>query len=192
MRSTGFIESGYSSQDSIYKESKPIDLPERYMIKDRDAVYNQGSEGSCVSCSISEMYHFYRNFNPNSPSMKFNHLYKMRSNKDIDGMTPREGFEIMKNEGRILSYARIESIDDLMTSIISNGPSLIALPYCNDGDEFWKGTFRNIGHAVAVVGWNELNLIIKNSWGIEYSNGGYIDFPKSMYDLVLESWTIVS
>ena len=32
MRSTGFIESGYSSQDSIYKESKPIDLPERLCI----------------------------------------------------------------------------------------------------------------------------------------------------------------
>lgn len=54
----GFIESGVNPNDATYAAPK-IELPKRYELREQLRVYDQGSKGSCVSCTVAEMYNFY-------------------------------------------------------------------------------------------------------------------------------------
>ena len=56
----------------------------------------------------------------------------------------------------------------------------------------WNGSDNLGGHAVAVVGFDEDSIIIKNSWGVEYGNGGYYHMQNKDFNKVLECWTILS
>lgn len=160
----GFIESGVNPNDAIYAAPK-IELPKRYELREQLRVYDQGSKGSCVSCTVAEMYNFYFKSKGREPSIGFEYLYDQRSDKTIDGMMPREAFEILKGEHRVEVFARIGSLDALKKSVLTNGAALIAMNVFSYNDDFWNGDEFMGGHAVAVVGYDETGLIIKNSWG---------------------------
>jgi hypothetical protein len=105
----GFIESGVNPNDTTYAAPK-IELPKRYELREQLRVYDQGSKGSCVSCTVAEMYNFYCKSKGREPSIGFEYLYDQRSDKTIDGMMPREAFEILKGEHRVEVFARIGSL----------------------------------------------------------------------------------
>lgn len=77
-------------------------------------------------------------------------------------------------------------------SIIANGPAVIAMIARSTNDEFWNGDSNLGGHAVAVVGFDEESIIIKNSWGVNYGNGGFYQMRNEDFNKVLECWTILS
>ena len=57
---------------------------------------------------------------------------------------------------------------------------MIAFPVYNYGTEFWYqkvGETMKGGHAVTVVGYNEIGFIIRNSWGTDWGNAGYTALP---------------
>lgn len=189
-RSFGYIESGESPKDLSYAAPK-IDLPKRYELREQLCVYDQGSRGSCVSCAVTEMFNFYCKSKGQELPIDFEYIYDHRSDKSIDGMMPREAFEILQGESRIELFARIGSLDVLKKSVLVNGAALIALNVFSYNDDFWNGDEFMGGHAVAVVGYDETGLIIKNSWGGTYGRGGYYTLPYSSFNKVREAWTLL-
>lgn len=188
----GYIESSNIEKYSMFSSSGTSTIPNSYKLKDLGEVWDQGSKGSCVSCSISEMYNFYQISHNKTLDIPFDYLYDKREDKSIDGMMPTEGFEILKKEGKINTFSRIGTLHSLKESIIVNGPALIALIAKSNESNFWNGPEILGGHAVSVVGYDEEYLIIKNSWGITYGDMGYWYLPYSDFNKVREAWTIIN
>ena len=190
--SYGFIQSAYDERDFLSLGLGNIELPKKYEVPFNYKVIDQGSEGSCVACSVSELYNFYCKSQNREIDLPYNYLYKNRSNKDVNGMTFKEAFQILSNLRKIGVYTRISSLESMKKSIITNGPAVIAMIARSTNDEFWKGDFNLGGHAVAVVGFDEESILIKNSWGVNYGNGGFYPMRNEDFNKVLECWTILS
>lgn len=141
------------------------------------------------------------------------YIFDLRSDKTLEGMTPRDTFKIIykygvptveayrtkdwdiihksASEHRIHGYARIGTTDMMKNCIIAHGPIYAALPVKNtDDDQFWKGSQVLGGHAVPIIGWTTEGFIIKNSWGIRFGNNGYVILPYEDVRYILEVWTI--
>ena len=106
---------------------------------------------------------------------------------------PQSCFEEAKGH-RIKSYARVETVEALKESLFKNGPALIAFPTYNTGPYFWRklsGMSQQGGHAVTVVGYNEVGFIIRNSWGERWGNQGYTTYPFYDWGDHWEVWTAV-
>lgn len=194
MKSLGYIESGLSDSDYVFAVGEGNVFPEGYQFGKQLPVIDQGNRGICVSVAISEMYNFYCCFKQNNKiDIPIDYLYNHRKNKSIDGMTPREGFEILKDKKKINSYARILQYDYLWKNLIPYGITLIALPVYNFNEKFWIGDTPIGGHAVAVVGYaQDKSLIIKNSWGNDWGRNGYTNLPPSDFKQIIEAWTILT
>ena len=189
-RSFGYIESGFLSSDAVYSASSKS-LPDKYELADQLGVYDQGSLGSCVSCTVAEMYHFYKQMRKLESDIPREYVYKKRADKKIDGMMPREAFEILRSEDKIRSFARINSLPALQSAVLANGAALIGLIARSYDSDFWNGSTNYGGHAVAVVGWDKEGLLIKNSWGTYWGQGGYTILPYQQFDKIREAWTII-
>ena len=137
-RGLGFIESGVNPNDAIYAAPK-IELPKSYELKEQLRVYDQGNKGSCVSCTVAEMFNFYCKSKGRESGIGFEYIYDNRADKTIDGMMPREAFEILKRESRIDLFARVTSLDALKKSVLVNGAALIAMNVFSYNDDFWDG-----------------------------------------------------
>ena len=94
---------------------------------------------------------------------------------------------------RIKSYAQIHTIDELKHSLFVNGPCMIAFPVYHMEDDMWKPRDeRDIflgGHAMTVVGYNNIGFIIRNSWGKGWGQDGYCIYPYEDWDSHWEIWT---
>jgi C1A family cysteine protease len=82
---------------------------------------------------------------------------------------------------RILSYARIDTVDSLKKALYINGPCYIAFPVYNPNKlDFWNPDYKGQemlgGHAVSVVGWTKDSFIIRNHWSAEWGDHGYTYF----------------
>lgn len=192
-RGTGMFKSGKRSADTIYSAPN-FGAPSEYQIAQQLPIYDQGTIGSCVSVSVMEMYWNYLTQKGKQNEFPGNrtYLFNKRGNMDMDGMVPRNAFEILLRENRIKSFARIESLLGIKTSILANGPAMIGLSVKSFNSDFWEGNQNHGGHAVSVVGWDGEGLIIKNSWGKTYGKRGYFTLPYEKYPLIIESWTILS
>ena len=133
MKTFGCIQSGESSKDIIYNGT--LSMPE-YIRKPITAIIDQGTEGSCVSQSLYELYAFYKNFKHEKLDISPTYSFDLRKDKSIDGMQPREALSILRNNNKIQSYARINNPLALKDSIIVNGGALIALPAKSDDPNF--------------------------------------------------------
>ena len=141
---------------------------------------------------VSEAYYFYRKSIGLDIDIPYDYCYNKRKDKSVEGMTVKEAFDILGSEGRLDVYSRVSSLDSLKRSILANGPAIIATIVRSDSTEFWNGSQNLGGHAVAVVGFDENSIIIKNSWGVSYGNGGFARMRNEDFSKVLECWTILS
>jgi C1A family cysteine protease len=41
------------------------------------------------------------------------------------------------------------------------------------------------------VGWNPEGFILRNSWGYDYGQGGYINYNYNDVNLIYEAWTLI-
>ena len=97
---------------------------------------------------------------------------------------------------KISSYATVNTIEGLKTALYKNGPCYISFPtYSDAGDTFWKPQHptaeRTGGHAVTVVGYNKKGFILRNSWGSDWANKGYVTFPYTDFGMQWEIWTTI-
>jgi len=94
----------------------------------------------------------------------------------------------------IQSYAKILTLDSLKQSLVKNGPCLITFPVYNNGSYFWRnlGNQKSIGgHAVTVVGYDDVGFIIRNSWGQNWGDHGYTTYLFLEWGSHWEVWTTV-
>ena len=187
MRTYGFIKSPPGDEAIL----EGVASLEEYKRDPITPVIDQGAEGSCVSQSIYELYAFYRKMKNQKLDISATFAYDRRKDKSVEGMTVREAFDIMKAEGKIDSFARINNLESLKHAVISNGGALIAMMAKSTGDDFWKGDSVLGGHAVAVIGYDKEGLIFKNSWGYGYGCEGKWRLPYSDFQSVIEAWTIL-
>lgn len=191
--SYGYVKTENLESFPEYKGQVNIKLPDEYKLKDIGPVWNQGSVGSCVSHAISEMLWFYQMSHGKKLTEKPDWLYYKRADKSIDGMMPSEGFGLLIREEKINTFSRISTLDSLKQSIITNGPALIAvIVRSEERDDFWNGGENLGGHAISVVGYTSTGLIIKNSWGYQYGDGGFSEMMYDDFGKIREAWTIIA
>lgn len=199
----GCVPSTFDGTENIYSTYGEVGLPETYSyIKYLPSVLNQGSKPICVPCSVSAYINYSINTDKGTNNVN-NHV-------DVDslftgtseGMSIKECLNNLKvygvetDEGlfTIKRYARIGNLKDLKAAIVANGPCIGAIGVYNSQlPNFWLqegGNFEG-GHAIAIVGYDEEGLIIRNSWGKYYGKDGYYHLPYEDLELFYELWTII-
>lgn len=190
----GCKPSGYSDRDVEYTQIMDLNVIRHYDTHNASDVINQGADGSCVSQCLFEMLRYNsETWNRGKCTIDRTWVYDRRQNKAVEGMTPREGLEILRSSQHIQTYARIPSIVAAKSAIMACGPILIALPVYNATDEFWLGDGRPVGyHAVTATAFDEDGFTFKNSWGADWNAGGYGHLPVENFNEVIESWVIIA
>lgn len=195
-RSFGYCKSKLTGNEQEFKVDLQDGLPKEYVVPFDVPVVDQGSHGSCVSCSAYDMLSRWMQRAHKQLDKKFDWLYQLREDKRIDGMTPLEAFNIMLQEHLIDNFARIGALPALKSSIVINGSAMICLPvYDTESVQFWKEHYNRAtiigGHAVAVIGYDADGLILKNSWGKGYGHNGIALMPYEDFGNAYELWTII-
>jgi C1A family cysteine protease len=180
MLSTGYI----NTPKEIYERQsilEPTDsaLPERYLLKNLLPVQNQGNLPACVGYVINEMYQYRLQLDGLSDAARITpeYIYRSRSNREVDGMNPVDGFTILResiSDSFKLHWARL-STAAIKEAVMGLGPVMLCMACHSYSKEFWKGGGLLGGHAVSIVGWNGGRFILKNSWGTEWADGGYTE-----------------
>lgn len=97
---------------------------------------------------------------------------------------------------KISNFARVMTSKGLMRAIGEVGPCYLVLPLYDTRPHFWRKRARDsskpssdpCGHSVAVVGFNDIGFILKNSWGPTWNGDGCILFPYDDWDSHWECW----
>jgi len=197
----GYVKSKLELSDRILSKEPTIKLPENYMLSGGlGPIRDQGQVPKCTSVALYDIVDWNLRLEGGNISVRDDYFFLNRKNKSIRGMSPKEAFEILRYSGIPSSkglyhkciYARMKSIRIMKNAILSNGPILIGLPVYSTEDEFWKGGKNLIGgHAVTFVGWNPEGFILRNSWGYDYGQGGYINYNYNDVNLIYEAWTLI-
>lgn len=94
----------------------------------------------------------------------------------------------------IKEYAQVTTLAGLKQCLVENGPCHISYPVYNYSGRFWKQNTGDVyigGHAVCVVGYDTNGFIIRNSWGTNWCDGGYTNYPYSDWGSHWEIWTVI-
>jgi C1A family cysteine protease len=169
-----------------WQEKKNVQLDEyfspQFVYNNRENFPNSGMFGrdvmkilSTVGCCRELRFPYGTNIDKNTTSSK---AIKDASNYKIKG------------------YAQVSTIECLKKALYKNGPCYIAFPvYPDAGDTFWKpkqaGDVRKGGHAVTVVGYTKKGFIIRNSWGVDWADNGYVIYPYEDFGAHWEIWTTI-
>ena len=105
--------------------------------------------------------------------------------------------EVVENALRLKidGYAKIRTMETLKRALLVNGPCLICFPVYNHTTKLWKQRKEQekLGcHAMAVVGYNKLGFIVRNSWGEHWDTEGYCIYPYEDWGCHQEIWTVVN
>lgn len=218
----GLFKSEYDSRDFDAKNflaSGPT-IPEEYDLSEHlSSVIDQGSDPYCspiTALTNLEWHSTLLSAKKVEFSKEFIYSRKTEAIGD-DGMTPRDTLRILNKIGvpttkeyrefrkdetkllesasknKISAYARIYDPDTLKKCIITYGPVYLGLPvYDFNSSEFWNGSSLVGYHAVPAVGWDTDSIIIKNSWGYNWGNGGYSNLKFPDLSKATEMWTIIN
>lgn len=194
MFNSGFIKSITFGVPSFAPTDYPA-LPSKFSMEaEMPSPINQGDKGICVSVCVTDMVRYIYKVTERVYRKHVDFYYNHRSDKRVDGMSPRNAFEIAQANSLIMSYATIKSATAAKISILSHGPVLVALPVYSYFSNFWKQSVvqQNVlgYHAVTLVGYNDSEECFKlrNSWGTSWGMNGYSWFPYEDFNLILESW----
>lgn len=191
-RHYGMFQSNMDGIQDAKELVKVSYLPETYDLSGQTRpMIDQGNRGICVSVALGDIL-TWKSKQANKPvTIHVDYFYNKRVDKKLDGMTPREAVEIATKDFGTRVYAKIQDIETLKKSIISNGPCMICLPVHSMDNQFWKGNQNFGGHAIVAVGWTKTGILIKNSWGWSYGNNGYFELPNEDFKYLYEAWTII-
>lgn len=195
MTNYGFVKSITFGVPVMEANGKP-NLPETYDISNQmPSVIHQGERGICVSACVTDMIRYMNMTTGRKPyKKKIDFFYNHRSDKQQEGMSVRNAFEIAKAYNFIQSYAIVRNPVAIKLSIIAHGPVLVAVPvYHSDRENFWDQDEKEPAeafHAVTFVGYTPDSFVLRNSWGPEWGLNGYVNFPIDKTNLLLEAWTI--
>lgn len=190
----GCEPSGTNPGDVEYVHVPNVNAPASFDTDVCGDVINQGVDGSCVSQCLYEMVRYSQERWSHSRRCPISRewVYDRRRNKGVQGMTPREGMEILRTSGLVSLYARIPSFMEVRAALIGCGPILTALPVYDATDQFWRGVDAPVGyHAVTVTAFDPDGFTFKNTWGADWGSYGYGYIPIDDFDKIVESWVIL-
>ena len=199
---TGCIESKLDGTEHIFTADDKIDIPSEFSWQDSmPPVRNQGLSTTCVCQSLTGVLDFYHNAEVGTPGVcnnySINELYSIRADKNAPGMTFKEALHYLRHNGlggqKIASYAKVNSYEAAKYAIMMFGPIVAGFPvYSGSNPCFWRknGRFQG-GHAVTLVGYDEVGLIVRNSWGTMWGNRGHVRIPYDEFTSnCFEAWTV--
>lgn len=207
MFNSGFIPSVIDGTEQEFKAPKNMGLPKSFSYKKYlPEVLNQGADPICVPCSLSANINWRLNLKDGTSEDNKVRLFDIYNSKTIEGegMTFKEAFKYLMETGvktkegnfKIAKYARVGYPDAIKFAVVANGPCVGVLPVYNSdsADEFWNDRYGDfLGyHAVAIVGYDENGIIIRNSWGSAYGKDGYTLVKNKDINKFREVWTIYS
>lgn len=192
----GYIQSPKDDRDAILSLGDQA-VPEKYIVDDLRAVYDQGAEPICAAVGLSTILTWRDKISGGSKNVDPWDVYELRTNKDQEGMVLRDAIKQIKKNGvdgtSIKAYARIQDPDSAKAAILLNGPLIIGT-YAYNEYNFWKrheGEPNMGGHATLLVGFDKDGFRLMNSWGTSWGQGGFMDFPYDDWGCILEAWTIL-
>lgn len=212
----GFEPTKFDGTEIEYtpREWKNFKLPAVYsFLKYMPPVIDQGNEPICVPSSLSTWLNWKLNSGINNGEeidngFRLREIFMAgRKYEEVDtaeeGMTFKAALKYLRKEGaagnkgivKIGYYATINSYIHLKSALFMNGPCFGALPVYNPAyNDFWNPGLGNLEgyHAVALVGYTEGGIILRNSWGKGYGKDGYWEIPYLDCQKFLELWTIIS
>ena len=201
----GCIPSKMDGSEKIFNVEEEVTLPSYYSYVDTlPSVLDQGSEQICVPCTVSSYLNWRENLKVGSikdNGVSLYEIYRSRTNNG-EGMTYKDALSYLRKKGvksdmgrlYIKQYGRVMNSMMLKYAIIMNGPCFGALPVFSDRDKFWKKTYGDIFmgyHAIAIVGYDEEGFIIRNSWGDNFGDNGYVTIPYNDFNELMEIWTVM-
>jgi len=180
-------------------EYKKTQLPTTFSyVSVMPPITDQGSTSKCVCHALTAYLDWNKNQfegDNNGGQFDIDALYAIRADKKTEGMQIKEALAFLRHEGlnkaKIKEYALVGSELALKQALIMNGPCPLALPVKSEGNEFWKGNHVYGGHCVLAVGYNQNGFILRNSWGRDFGENGYILFPYKDFNDIIEIWTIL-
>lgn len=201
---------------------KGVDLPEVLDYRPlMQPVRDQGYQGSCAAMASSSMKEVQEKKDIGlNEYLSPQFIYNNREDKTEEGMYTRDLLKILQTVGvcketlypygsmdtpsyicykdslnrTIDHYARVESWDQLRTSLYVNGPCLIAVPVYNYGSRMWyqnPGEQLLGGHMMCIAGYVDDDAIIRNSWSEEWELDGYTYMNKNDFSMAWEYWTTI-
>lgn len=164
------------------------DIPEEFSWENvMPKIRNQGATQTCVCQTLTGILDYKCNEIDYTPgrchNFSIDELYNARANKRVEGMSIKEALHYLRHTGlggqKIESYSKINDIETLKYAILMFGPCAAGLPcYTADQTHFWRkgGKFCG-GHCITFVGYTKTGFIIRNSWGTQWGNNGYVEMP---------------
>lgn len=90
---------------------------------------------------------------------------------------------IQASPNRISTYYKIQTLNELKYALMNDGPVPALMKLFKDAEVKSDGMYNYISkeirgyHAVLIIGWDENNLIIQNSWGQAWGDHGIFYVP---------------
>lgn len=105
-------------------------------------------------------------------------------------LSSKEYMQAGKN--RIAGFARVTSVDGLKRALLECGPCYLQLPLYKARPEFWRARDESEkprgGHALCVIGYNDIGFVLVNSWGKDWNGNGQCVLLYDEWSLVSECW----
>ena len=166
----GLIKSELTGDEEHFYKTQPVSNKFIHRIGE---VIDQGEDPICAACASQELFH--------------------RAKGTQDGISFKQILSYLKKMEVIQEYALIYSEQALKTAIRINGPCLGVLNvYDSNNCNFWEGEKLEGEHGISLIGWDNNDFIIRNSWGDKWCKGGNTLLPGNRFNLLQEIWTIIA
>lgn len=205
MNNFGLIKSNIDGTEHIFGSSN-ITIPTNFSYKNYlPKVLNQGSNPICVPCSLSAYLNWKENLKNGivkDNNVNYMEIFNSRQTLSNNGMSFKDALHYVKHNGvnssvgnmKINNYAMVTNAFMLKVAVVMNGPCIGGLPVYNYNYEFWKSCYGDefLGyHAVAIVGYENGEFILRNSWGESFGNRGYCSIKETDINKFVELWTVI-
>lgn len=193
-------------------------LPPKYMLPVSITPRDQGQRPTCVAQAAAVMAQINKNTEPLSPEFVYSlrttirraGMYcrdAMRILQTIgtvseskfpyqprDDMAPEPGEALreLAAANKIDNYSRVNTVDGVKQCLLELKVPLIAtVSHYSSERQFWKaGGGPKAYHAVLIVGYNAEGLVLLNSWGADWGDGGTCLMPYADWPEVHEVWAL--
>ena len=182
----GLIKSELTGDEKHFYKTQPVS---NKFIHSIGEVIDQGEDPICAACAVCTFLNW--RF-PNRGYWDPQELFH-RAKGTQDGISFKQILSYLKKMEVIQEYALIYSEQALKTAIRINGPCLGVLNvYDSNNCNFWEGEKLEGGHGISLIGWDNNDFIIRNSWGDKWCKGGNTLLPGNRFNLLQEIWTIIA
>lgn len=156
---------------STFAQPETLDYRE-----DMATVIDQGIDGNCLASAVAAMMEW-KESGDNVLKNYYSPQFIFDNRQDLNELDISDIERIIK-----ATATRVNTIEELKTSLSENGPCIINFQIYNRTSRMWYPTDSRkiIGmHSMLVVGYNWDGFILRNSWGVNWGDEGYCIFPYS-------------